>query len=144
MSRLEAPRKQAKQLVRWHREGNHSIGGRIRGLPRYSHLTDAEALKLKFPLGEAQEIFARDDLLRLAQREFQFQRFGVRQVAVARQPANATADGVISFAMPANELLRLFSRSFESGHGRILLCICRRASPFRLRLPMRPTRTTRS
>jgi hypothetical protein len=29
MSRLEAFRKQAKQLVRWHREGNCSIGGRI-------------------------------------------------------------------------------------------------------------------
>ena len=32
MSRLDAFRKQAKQLVRWHREGNHSIGGRIRAL----------------------------------------------------------------------------------------------------------------
>ena len=29
MSPLEFYRKQAKQLVRWHREGNHSIGGRI-------------------------------------------------------------------------------------------------------------------
>lgn len=60
MSRLEALRKQAKQLVRWHREGNYSVGGRIRGLPRYRHLTDAEALKLKFPLSEAQEILARE------------------------------------------------------------------------------------
>jgi len=60
MSRLEAFRKQAKQLVRWHREGNLSIGGRIRGLPRYEHLTDAQALALKFPLSEAQEIIARE------------------------------------------------------------------------------------
>jgi catechol 2,3-dioxygenase-like lactoylglutathione lyase family enzyme len=60
MSQLEAYRKQAKQLVRWHREGNYSIGGRIRGLPRYQHLTDAEALKLRFPLSEAQEIIARE------------------------------------------------------------------------------------
>lgn len=60
MSRLEAYRKLAKQLVRWHREGNYSIGGRIRGLPRYRQLTDAEALQLKFPLGEAQEIIARE------------------------------------------------------------------------------------
>jgi catechol 2,3-dioxygenase-like lactoylglutathione lyase family enzyme len=60
MSRLEAYRKLAKQLVRWHRAGNHSIGGRIRGLARYQDLTDAEALKLKFPLGEAQEIVARE------------------------------------------------------------------------------------
>jgi catechol 2,3-dioxygenase-like lactoylglutathione lyase family enzyme len=60
VSRLEAFRKLAKQLVHWHRAGNYSIGGRIRGLPRYRDLTDAEALKLKFPLSEAQEIIARE------------------------------------------------------------------------------------
>ncbi len=60
MSRLEAFRKQAKQLVRWHRDGNYSIGGRIRGLERYRTLTDAQALQLKFPLREAQEIIARE------------------------------------------------------------------------------------
>ena len=58
MSRLEIYKKQAKQLVRWHREGNHSIGGRIRGLARYETLTDREALALAFPLREAQEIIA--------------------------------------------------------------------------------------
>jgi catechol 2,3-dioxygenase-like lactoylglutathione lyase family enzyme len=60
MSQLEAYRKLAKQLVRWHRAGNYSIGDRIRGLPRYRDLTDTEALKLKFPLSEAQEIIARE------------------------------------------------------------------------------------
>jgi catechol 2,3-dioxygenase-like lactoylglutathione lyase family enzyme len=60
MSRLEPFRKLAKQLVRWHRAGNYSIGDRIRGLPRYRQLSDAEALKLKFPLTEAQEIIARE------------------------------------------------------------------------------------
>ena len=53
-------KKQAKLLVRWHREGNHSIGVRIRSLPRYRNLTDAETLALKFPLSEAQEIIALD------------------------------------------------------------------------------------
>jgi catechol 2,3-dioxygenase-like lactoylglutathione lyase family enzyme len=36
------------------------LGGRIRGLRRYAHLTDQEALKRKFPLSEAQEIIARE------------------------------------------------------------------------------------
>ena len=36
MTRLDIYRKQAKQLVRWHRDGNHSIGGRIRKLARYA------------------------------------------------------------------------------------------------------------
>ena len=58
MSRLETYKKQAKQLVRWHRDGNYSIGGRIRGLARYKTLTDREALALAFPLREAQEIIA--------------------------------------------------------------------------------------
>jgi len=58
MSRLEIYKKHAKQLVRWHREGNHSIGGRIRGLARYKTLTDRQALALAFPLREAQEIVA--------------------------------------------------------------------------------------
>ena len=44
MSRLDICKKQAKQLVRWHREGNYSIGGRVRGLARYQSLTDREAL----------------------------------------------------------------------------------------------------
>ena len=58
MSRLETYKKQAKQLVRWHRKGNHSVGGRIRGLARYTTLTDRAALALAFPLREAQEIIA--------------------------------------------------------------------------------------
>ena len=58
MNRLDIYKKQAKQLVRWHREGNYSIGGRIRGLARYKTLTDREALALEFSLREAQEIIA--------------------------------------------------------------------------------------
>jgi catechol 2,3-dioxygenase-like lactoylglutathione lyase family enzyme len=55
---LENFRKQAKLLVRWHRERNYSVGGRIRQIPRYEELTDVEALALPFPLNEAQEIIA--------------------------------------------------------------------------------------
>lgn len=58
MLNLDNLKKQAKLLVRWHRERNYSIGGRIRSLPRYRNLTDVEALAIKFPLSEAQEIIA--------------------------------------------------------------------------------------
>lgn len=60
MPTLETYRKQAKLLVRWHREGNHSVGGRIRTLARHAHLTDREALAHPFTLAEAQEIIARE------------------------------------------------------------------------------------
>ena len=61
MSKLDLFRKQAKQLVRWHRAGHHSVGGRIRALPRYRELTDVAVLALRFPLAEAQEIIAKEN-----------------------------------------------------------------------------------
>jgi catechol 2,3-dioxygenase-like lactoylglutathione lyase family enzyme len=61
MSTFESFRRQARQLVRWHREGNYSVGGRIRLLPRYRELTDVAALALRFPLAEAQEVIAREN-----------------------------------------------------------------------------------
>lgn len=58
MPTLETYRKQAKLLVRWHREGDYSIGGRVRQLERYRSFTDHEVLALKFTLALAQEIVA--------------------------------------------------------------------------------------
>jgi len=58
MPSLETYRKQAKLLLRWHREGDYSLGGRVRQLERYRSFTDREVLALKFPLALAQEIVA--------------------------------------------------------------------------------------
>lgn len=58
MPTLETYRKQAKLLLRWHREGNYSIGGRVRQIKRYQSLTDAQVLSLRFTLALAQEIVA--------------------------------------------------------------------------------------
>ena len=58
MPTLETYRKQAKLLLRWHREGDYSIGGRVRQLERYRSFTDREVLALKFTLALAQEIVA--------------------------------------------------------------------------------------
>jgi uncharacterized glyoxalase superfamily protein PhnB len=55
---LEAYRKHAKLLLRWHREGNYSVGGKLRLLKRFSHLTDREALDMPLPLTLAQEVVA--------------------------------------------------------------------------------------
>jgi catechol 2,3-dioxygenase-like lactoylglutathione lyase family enzyme len=55
---IETYRKQAKQLVRWHRERNYSIGEKLRLLERYRHLTDVEVLAMAMPLTLAQEIVA--------------------------------------------------------------------------------------
>ena len=58
MPTLETYRKQAKLLLRWHRDGDYSMGEKVRRLERYRALTDREVLALKFTLTLAQEIVA--------------------------------------------------------------------------------------
>ncbi|RZZ90334.1 VOC family protein [Pseudoxanthomonas winnipegensis] len=58
MPLLDTYRKQAKQLVRWHRAHNLSIGGRVRLLPRFAGHSDAEILAMPMPLALAQEVVA--------------------------------------------------------------------------------------
>jgi catechol 2,3-dioxygenase-like lactoylglutathione lyase family enzyme len=58
MPSIETYRKQAKLLVRWHREQNYSIGEKFRLLERYRHLTDVDVLQMPMPLSLAQEIVA--------------------------------------------------------------------------------------
>lgn len=58
MPTLETYRKQAKLLLRWHRDGNYTVGERIRRIERYRAMTDDEVMALKFTLTMAQEIVA--------------------------------------------------------------------------------------
>ena len=58
MPKIETYRKRAKQIVRWHRERNYSVGGKARQLARFRALTDAEVLAMPMPLTLAQEIVA--------------------------------------------------------------------------------------
>jgi len=60
MPNLENLRKQAKLILRWHRDRYHPVAAQIRtGLPRYSQMTDSEILAQSFKLGDAQELVAR-------------------------------------------------------------------------------------
>lgn len=58
MPSIDTYRKRAKQLLRWHRERNYSIGEKLRLLERHRHITDAQALQMALPLTLAQEIVA--------------------------------------------------------------------------------------
>jgi uncharacterized glyoxalase superfamily protein PhnB len=61
MPDLENLKKQAKQLVRWHRERNYAVAARIRqALPRFRDSSDAQILGATFSLAEAQAIIARE------------------------------------------------------------------------------------
>ncbi len=60
MPNLENLRKQAKLILRWHRDRYYPVAAQIRsGLPRYSQMTDSEILSQGFKLCDAQELVAR-------------------------------------------------------------------------------------
>jgi uncharacterized glyoxalase superfamily protein PhnB len=60
MSSLENLKKQAKALVRLHREKSYHLAIVARGvLPKYASMSDREVLAAEFKLGDAQELIAR-------------------------------------------------------------------------------------
>ena len=60
MPNLENLRKQAKLILRWHRERHYPVAAQIRGLiPRFVNMSDAEILATSFKLSDAQEMVAR-------------------------------------------------------------------------------------
>lgn len=60
MPNLENLKKQAKLYVRWHRDGYYPVAARIRALPRFAAMSDAEILASAFNLADAQDLVARD------------------------------------------------------------------------------------
>ncbi len=60
MASLENLRKQAKQILRWHRERYYPVAAQIRALlPRYQHLSDPQLFEYHFRLSDAQKLIAR-------------------------------------------------------------------------------------
>ena len=60
MPSLENLRKQAKLILRWHRDRYYPVAAQIRAvLPRFRDLSDADILAHAFKLSDAQEMVAR-------------------------------------------------------------------------------------
>ena len=60
MPNLENLKKQAKLILRWHRERHYPVAAQIRGLmPRFLNMRDSEILAANFKLSDAQEMVAR-------------------------------------------------------------------------------------
>ena len=60
MPNLENLKKQAKLILRWHRERHYPVAAQIRGyLPRFLNMPDSEILAANFKLSDAQEMVAR-------------------------------------------------------------------------------------
>jgi catechol 2,3-dioxygenase-like lactoylglutathione lyase family enzyme len=58
MPSLENLRKQAKLILRWHRDRYYPVAAQIGTLPRYQHMTDRQVLAASFKLSDAQELVA--------------------------------------------------------------------------------------
>jgi len=62
MPSLANLRKQAKLVLRWHRDRYYPVAELIRAvLPRYRHMTDPQVLAHSFKLSDAQELVARQN-----------------------------------------------------------------------------------
>jgi catechol 2,3-dioxygenase-like lactoylglutathione lyase family enzyme len=60
MPNLDNLKKQAKLVLRWHRDRYYPVAAQVRAiLPRYRHLSDPEVLAATFKLADAQELIAR-------------------------------------------------------------------------------------
>ncbi|UPJ51256.1 VOC family protein [Bradyrhizobium sp. 200] len=60
MPNFENLRKQAKLILRWHRDRHYPVAAQIRsGLPRFAQMTDPDILAHSFGLSDAQELVAR-------------------------------------------------------------------------------------
>src|ERR1700733_4192223 len=60
MPNLENLKKQAKLILRWHRERHYPVAAQIREhLPRFLNMPDSEILAARFKLSDAQEMVAR-------------------------------------------------------------------------------------
>lgn len=99
MTNLENVRKQARQLLRWHREHNFAVVPRIRAaLPRFHGLSDEQILAQRFVLADAQLLLAR---------EAGFETWAMFKSGVAAMPdatptrdPNTSASPVLSQAEP--------------------------------------------
>jgi len=60
MPNLENLKKQAKLILRWHRQRHYPVAAQIRALlPRFLNMSDSEILQARFQLSDAQEMVAR-------------------------------------------------------------------------------------
>jgi catechol 2,3-dioxygenase-like lactoylglutathione lyase family enzyme len=145
MPSLENLRKQAKLVLRWHRDRYYPVAAQIRAmLPRYRHLGDAEILTHSFKLSDAQELVARQhgfDSWQALKRgvstmQDQAQRTSSRAVLTAAEPQIFVADIKASCDFFTEKLG--FSIAFVYGEPPFYAQVTRDAARINLRCVARP------
>jgi uncharacterized glyoxalase superfamily protein PhnB len=94
MPNLENFKKQAKLILRWHREQHYPVAAQIRHqLPRFNNMSDAEILAASFRLSDAQEIVAREHRFENWQALKTSLSTASRKVKLPLSPSKATITG---------------------------------------------------
>jgi catechol 2,3-dioxygenase-like lactoylglutathione lyase family enzyme len=97
MPNLENLKKQAKLILRWHRERHYPVAAQIRAyLLRFQNMPDAEILAASFKLSDAQEMIARQqgfDSWRALKAGFSTMPLKVRSSQSKSVPAKSTIVG---------------------------------------------------
>jgi catechol 2,3-dioxygenase-like lactoylglutathione lyase family enzyme len=83
MPNLDNLRRQAKQILRWHRDRHYPVAAEIRAkLPRFKSLSDPQVLDMPFKLADAQELIAR----RLGYENWQALKAGAATMTTSQEP----------------------------------------------------------
>ena len=97
MSNIENLKKQAKQILRWHREWRWTVATDIRNaLPEFQGLTDREVFEHPFKLTDAQAMLAK----RHGYDSWQALSAGLVEKAVGQPPAAVEAAVHVTYALP--------------------------------------------
>jgi catechol 2,3-dioxygenase-like lactoylglutathione lyase family enzyme len=87
MPNFENLRKQAKQVLRWHRDRYYPVAAEIRAtLPRFKDLSDPQVLDAPFKLMDAQELVAR----RQGFENWQALKAGASTMSITEKPTTTT------------------------------------------------------
>ena len=97
MSNIENLKKQAKQILRWHREWRWTVATDIRNaLPEFQGLSDREVFEREFKLTDAQALLAK----RHGYDTWQALSAGLAAEATEPSPAAAEATSRVAYALP--------------------------------------------
>ena len=97
MPNIENLKKQAKLILRWHRERHYPVAAQIRAdLPRFRHLSDPEVLAASFKLSDAQEMVARQHGFE----SWQALKTGVATMSESEPTERTTSRAVLRSAFP--------------------------------------------
>ncbi|MFZ0478317.1 MAG: VOC family protein [Terriglobales bacterium] len=106
MPNIENLKKQAKLILRWHRERHYPVAAQIRKhLPRFLDMSDSEILAESFKLSDAQELIAREQ---------GYESWQALKTGLSETPLKVKSPRLKSVPMKGSRFISSPSRAFPS------------------------------